>query len=110
MKLQSMYQGFDFGEVWTITPCSEYPYPQLQENLQAPANHTFGDWQVRKAATCTAKGEEYRVCVCGEEETREISHWDTALQNTFQITMLPVWKMGQKRPSVTDVMLRILCD
>jgi len=73
MKLKSMYQGFDFDEVWTIAPCSEYPYPQLRENLQAPANHTFGDWQIRKAATCTAKGEEYRVCVCGEEETREIS-------------------------------------
>lgn len=34
--------------------------------------HTFGEWSVSKAATCTAKGEEKRTCECGESETREI--------------------------------------
>ncbi len=74
MKLKSIYQGFDFNEIWIITPCSKYPYPQLRENLQEPANHIFGNWQVRTQATCTEKGLEYRTCTaCGEEETREIS-------------------------------------
>ena len=34
--------------------------------------HTFSDWQVRTPASCTEKGEEYRACACGEEETRSI--------------------------------------
>ena len=41
--------------------------------------HAFSDWQVRTPATCTEKGEEYRTCACGEEETREI----TALGHSF---------------------------
>lgn len=35
--------------------------------------HSYGEWQVRTPATCTEKGEEYRTCACGEEETREIT-------------------------------------
>lgn len=36
--------------------------------------HIFSDWQVRTQATCTDKGEEYRVCSsCNKEETQEIS-------------------------------------
>ena len=35
--------------------------------------HSYGQWTVTKAATCTEKGEEIRTCeVCGETETREI--------------------------------------
>ena len=34
--------------------------------------HSFGEWKVVKAATCTEKGLEERVCACGEKETREI--------------------------------------
>ena len=35
-------------------------------------SHTFSDWQVLESATCTKGGTEYRVCECGEEETRTI--------------------------------------
>jgi len=35
--------------------------------------HSFGDWQVETAATCTADGVEARTCSCGEKETRPIS-------------------------------------
>ena len=35
--------------------------------------HSFGDWQVEIAATCTADGVEARTCSCGEKETRPIS-------------------------------------
>jgi len=43
--------------------------------LQAPLGHThsFGDWTVTKAPTCTLKGIETRVCSCGAEETREVA-------------------------------------
>jgi hypothetical protein len=42
-----------------------------QETIPA-TGHTFGEWKVRKAATTEAKGEEMRMCSCGETETREI--------------------------------------
>ena len=34
--------------------------------------HEFGDWKQSKVATCIEKGEEQRICSCGEIETREI--------------------------------------
>ncbi len=34
MKLQSMYVGFDFENVWIQNPNALYPYPQLRENIQ----------------------------------------------------------------------------
>lgn len=33
--------------------------------------HEFGEWTVNKQATCTEKGEEKRICACGESELRE---------------------------------------
>ena len=38
-----------------------------------PGRHTYGEWSVKQAATCTEKGLEHRICsTCGDEETREI--------------------------------------
>ena len=34
MKIQSMYKGFDFEEVWMLNPNAIYPYPQLKSNIQ----------------------------------------------------------------------------
>ena len=34
--------------------------------------HAFGEWTTVKEATCTAKGEQERVCACGEKETQNI--------------------------------------
>lgn len=34
--------------------------------------HTFGEWTVEKAATCEQAGSQYRVCACGEKETKTI--------------------------------------
>jgi len=34
MRLQNMYVGFDFENVWEIDPNSSYPYPQLKNNRQ----------------------------------------------------------------------------
>ena len=34
--------------------------------------HTYGEWSTTKAATCTDKGSEVRVCECGKKDTRAI--------------------------------------
>lgn len=34
--------------------------------------HTYGEWSTAKAATCTDKGSEVRVCECGKKDTRSI--------------------------------------
>lgn len=34
--------------------------------------HSFGEWTTVKEATCTEKGEQERVCNCGEKETQSI--------------------------------------
>ena len=38
----------------------------------AATGHTFGDWTVTTAPTCTEKGVETRTCACSESETREV--------------------------------------
>lgn len=40
--------------------------------IEDGAKHSFSDWTVTKAPTCTAKGEETRTCTCGYKETREV--------------------------------------
>ena len=42
------------------------------DELLDKAEHTYGDWTVRTPASCETDGLEYRVCVCGKEETRAI--------------------------------------
>ena len=34
MKIERIYAGFDFDNVWVLDKNSEYPYPQLQNNRQ----------------------------------------------------------------------------
>lgn len=48
---------------------------------EVPAGHTYGEWTVDVAATCTTEGQQKRVCsVCGESETEAIpsAHIDAA--------------------------------
>ena len=44
------------------------------------AEHTFGEWQVSKAPTCEAEGQQYRACsVCGIREVKATApqhDWD----------------------------------
>ena len=43
------------------------------EDLIANGEHSWGDWVVKTAATCSAKGEKNRFCEkCGLEETEEL--------------------------------------
>ncbi len=39
---------------------------------QEPHEHSFGEWGIETPSTCTADGEERRVCGCGEYEVRTI--------------------------------------
>ena len=40
---------------------------------EAPHEHSFCEWTVVTAPTCTEEGTEQRECDCGEEETRTIA-------------------------------------
>ena len=40
---------------------------------EAPHEHSYGEWTVVTAPTCTKEGTEQRECDCGEEETRTIA-------------------------------------
>ena len=43
-------------------------------DYQNPGGHVYGDWIVRKEATCTSRGERYRACIgCGREVKENIS-------------------------------------
>ena len=34
MRIQSMFKGFDFENVWTLNKYANHPYPQLRDNIQ----------------------------------------------------------------------------
>ncbi len=42
------------------------------ETTTQPHAHAFGEWTTTKNATCTEKGQQERVCVCGEKELQEV--------------------------------------
>ena len=49
----------------------------IGEQAKPSHAHAYGEWTVTKAATCTEKGAEERVCECGARETRDtemVSH------------------------------------
>ncbi|MDO4381108.1 MAG: leucine-rich repeat protein [Clostridia bacterium] len=51
--------------------CGEVLVPQNEVPM---ADHTFGDWEIAKEATCTEKGELTRTCsVCKKTETAPIA-------------------------------------
>ena len=40
-------------------------------------SHKYGEWVVKKAATCEDEGEKQKVCSkCGDKKTKEISETD----------------------------------
>ena len=34
--------------------------------------HSYGEWETKKEATCTEEGQKERTCECGEKETASI--------------------------------------
>ena len=53
--------------------------PTDAETDPAPHEHSFGDWTTVREATCTQKGEQRRVCACGEYQSQSISMIDHVL-------------------------------
>ncbi|WP_028510325.1 CAP domain-containing protein [Ruminococcus sp. NK3A76] len=54
-----------------IIPHNGYIYDGTTEPGMEFEEHTFGDWSVAKAATCSAEGSKIRKCsICGKTETQ----------------------------------------
>ncbi len=73
--------GHDYETVVTEPTCTELGYTTYtckncgdtyKDNYKPATNHKYGEWQTVKAATCTEKGQEKRVCTCGAEEFRDV--------------------------------------
>ena len=52
--------------------------------------HAYGEWEIQKAATCTAEGSKDRYCSCGEKQTASVpatghsfGGWTTIKEATF---------------------------
>ena len=62
---------------------------KAQETVPATGKHSFGNWKITKAATCTATGTKTRTCsACGKVETATIAktahqYVDTVVNPTY---------------------------
>ena len=62
---------------------------KAQEVVPATGKHSFGNWKITKAATCTAEGTQTRTCSgCGKVETATIAkvahkYVDTVVKPTY---------------------------
>ena len=66
------------------TACGEV----LVKQEEVVVEHTYGEWTVDVAATCTTEGSQKRVCtVCGDTETESIpaAHIDAANDGTCDV-------------------------
>ena len=52
-----------------LSACDDTNQPQTPNEDHV---HAFGEWTTVKDATCTVKGEQERICSCGEKETKSI--------------------------------------
>ena len=65
-------QGQQPVALYASAPGVKY-YTTVPKNAEICDVHSFGDWTVATAPTCTEAGEEKRVCaVCGYTETRPV--------------------------------------
>jgi len=87
-----------------LSACDDTNQPQTPDEDHV---HAFGEWTTVKDATCTVKGEQERICSCGEKETKSI---DAILHTEAKIDAIPATctKAGTtegKKCSVCDVVL-----
>ena len=54
------------------TPAEEPASSVPAEKSSTKHTHKYGEWTITKEATCEGKGEQERVCDCGEKQTKEI--------------------------------------
>ena len=59
------------GQGYTTHICSICGDSYLDAYVEA-SGHSYGVWEITKAATATVEGEEQRQCVCGEVQTRKL--------------------------------------
>lgn len=68
MRAQTAYNGFDFDNVWSISPSGGYLYPQLRTNRQTEGdlcNHSFSIETI-SIADCENEGlANYNCPLCG---------------------------------------------
>ena len=55
------------------TPEITTPEITTPETTTQPHAHAFGEWTTTQNATCTEKGQQERICTCGEKEAQEIN-------------------------------------
>ena len=55
--------------VFALAACNN---TQTTDQITTTHVHSFGKWTTTKDAACTKKGEQERVCACGEKETKSI--------------------------------------
>ena len=77
MKLQSMYQGWDFDTVWTMDGRADYPYPELRDvDLVLPEDllhqHEYTP-EITTQPTHLAEGVKTFTCECGDTYTEAIA-------------------------------------
>ena len=67
-------KGHAYSEDWTSDATDHWHNCSGCEEVRGKTAHTFGEWTVTKAATCTEKGSRKRTCsVCKYEATEDIS-------------------------------------
>ncbi|MBQ7117953.1 MAG: hypothetical protein IJN88_07065 [Clostridia bacterium] len=66
-------------------------------SVKGTAKHNMGEWTVTKAASCTVKGTEERICqVCGKKETRSLAGGHTYSSTFITDTEPECGKKGSK--------------
>ena len=55
-----------------LTSCDENDISATEDSKPNTHKHSFGEWVVAKAATCTEDGVREKTCVCGEKETESV--------------------------------------
>lgn len=59
--------------------------PAVPSPSDPPHTHSWSSWKQIKAPSCSAAGEETRICVCGKSESREVKslghNWGTWKQS-----------------------------
>lgn len=77
MKLESMYQSWDFDTVWTMDGRADYPYPELRDvDLVLPEDllhqHEYTS-EITTPATHLTEGVKTFTCECGDTYTEVIA-------------------------------------
>ena len=74
--IEKLAHTHKFATAWTKDETNHWHAATCEHTTEVSgkAAHTFGDWTVTKAATCTEKGSRKRTCsVCKYEATEDIS-------------------------------------